>query len=125
MVIIIEGWETTPLQFLLVKEVKKVNNNKNLPSGIKLAIKTAKDVLILDKKISVVGLAGKVESIYYISFCTPNFRKTSKDLFKIIYYSKSGLIKFEETCYGDDVIKRLSQIKKGIIDLRALWEEGD
>lgn len=97
-----------------------MNNDKNLPSGIKLAIKTAKDVLILDKKISVVGLTGKVESIYYISFCTPNFRKTSKDLFKIIYYSKSGLIKFEETCYGDDVIKRFSQIKKGIIDLRAL-----
>ena len=120
MVIIIEGWETTPLQFLLVKEVKKVNNNKNLPSGIKLAIKTAKDVLILDNKISVFSLAGKMESIYYISFCIPNFRKTSKDLFKIIYYNKLGLIKFEETCYGDEVVKRFSQIKKGIIDLRHM-----
>ena len=100
-------------------------NDKTLPAGIKFAIKTAKDVLILDNKISVVGLAGKMESIYYISFCTPNFQKTSKDLFKIIYYNKLGLIKFEETCYGDEVIKRLSQIKGGIIDLRALWEEGD
>ena len=97
-----------------------MNNDKNLSSGIKLAIKTAKDVLILDKKISVFGLTGNKESIYYISFCTPNFRKTSKGLFKIIYYNKLGLIKFEETCYGDDVIKRLSQIKGGIIDLRAL-----
>lgn len=97
-----------------------MNNDKTLPSGIKLAIKTAKDVLILDNKISVVGLAGKMESIYYISFCIPNFRKTSEDLFKIIYYNKLGLIKFEETCYGDDVIKRLSQIKKGVIDLRDM-----
>ena len=100
-------------------------NDKTLHAGIKHAIKTAKDVLILDNKISIIGLAGKMESIYYISFCTPNFQKTSKDLFKIIYYNKLGLIKFEETCYGDEVIKRLSQLKGGIIDLRALWEEGD
>ena len=94
-------------------------NDKTLPAGIKHAIKTAKDVLILDNKISVVGLAGKMESIYYISFCTPNFRKTSKDLFKITYYSKLGLIKFEETCHKGKAIKRLSQLKGGIIDLRA------
>ena len=94
-------------------------NDKTLPAGIKLAIRTTKDVLILDKKISVVGLAGKMESIYYISFCFANF-KTNKGLLKITYYSKLGLIKFEETCYGDEVIKRLSQLKGGIIDLRAL-----
>lgn len=97
-----------------------MNNDKTLQSGIKLAIKTAKDVLILDNKISVVGLSGNKESIYYVSFCTPNFRKTSKDLFKITYYNKSGLIKFEETCYRADVVKRLSQLKGGIIDLKAL-----
>lgn len=95
-------------------------NDKTLPAGIKHAIKMAKDVLILDNKISVFGLSGKMESIYYISFCVPNFRKTSKNLFKIIYYNKLGVIKFEETCYGDEMVKRLSQIKKGVIDLRAL-----
>lgn len=93
-------------------------NNKTLPTGIKHATQMGKDVLILDNKISVFGLAGKMESIYYISFCIPNFRKTSKDLFKIIYYNKLGLIKFEETCYGNEMVKRLSQIKKGVIDLR-------
>lgn len=93
---------------------------KFFPPGVELAIKMAKDVLILDNKISVVGLGGKMESIYYISFCIPNFRKTSKDLFKIIYYNKLGLIKFEETCYGDEVVKRFSQIKKGVIDLRDM-----
>lgn len=93
-------------------------NNKTLPTGIKHETQIGKDVLILDNKISVFGLAGKMESIYYISFCIPNFRKTSKDLFKIIYYNKLGLIKFEETCYGDKMVKRLSQIKKGVIDLR-------
>ena len=93
---------------------------KFFPPGVELAIKMAKDVLILDNKISVVGLGGKMESIYYISFCIPNFRKTSKDLFKIIYYNKIGLIKFEETCYGDEVVKRFSQIKKGVIDLRDM-----
>ena len=95
-------------------------NDKTLPPGIKLAIKMTKDVLILDNKISIIENKRKMESIYYISFCTPNFQKTSKDLFKIIYYNKLGLIKFEETCYGDEVIKRLSQLKGGIIDLRAL-----
>ena len=93
---------------------------KFFPPGVELAIKMAKDVLILDNKISVVGLGGKMESIYYISFCIPNFRKTSKDLFKIIYYNKLGLIKFEETCYGDEVVKRFSQSKKGVIDLRDM-----
>lgn len=94
-------------------------NDKTLPTGIKHAIKTAKDVLILNSKISVFGLAGKMESIYYISFCFANY-KTNKDLFKITYYNKLGLIKFEETCYGDEMIKRLSQIKKGVIDLRDM-----
>ena len=88
-----------------------MSNGKNLPAGIKLAIKMAKDVLILNSKISVFGLAGKMESIYYISFCFANY-KTNKDLFKITYYNKLGLIKFEETCYGDEIVKRLSQIKK-------------
>lgn len=92
-------------------------NDKTLPAGIKLAIKTAKDVLILDKKISIVGLAGKVESIYYVSFCFANF-KTNKGLLKITYYSKLGLIKFEETCHKDKAVKRLSQLKEKIIDLR-------
>ena len=92
-------------------------NDKTLPAGIKHAIKTAKDVLILDNKISIIGLAGKVESIYYVSFCFAN-SKTNKDLLKITYYSKLGLIKFEETCYGDEMIKRLSQLKGKIIDLR-------
>ena len=95
-------------------------NDKTLPTGIKYAIKTAKDVLILDNKISVFGLTGKMESIYYISFCFPNFRKTSKNLFKIIYYNKLGVIKFKETCYGDEIVKRLSQIKKGVIGLRDM-----
>lgn len=94
-------------------------NDKTLPTGIKHAIKTAKDVLILNSKISVFGLAGKMESIYYISFCFANY-KTNKDLFKITYYNKLGLIKFEETCYGDEMIKRLSQIKKRVIDLRDM-----
>lgn len=94
-------------------------NDTTLPPGIKLAIKMAKDVLILDNKISVVGLAGKVESIYYVSFCFAN-SKTNKGLLKITYYSKLGLIKFEETCYGDEMIKRLSQIKKRVIDLRDM-----
>lgn len=96
-----------------------MSNGKNLPAGIKLAIKMAKDVLILNSKISVFGLAGKMESIYYISFCFANY-KTNKDLFKITYYNKLGLIKFEETCYGDEMVKRLSQIKKGVIDLRDM-----
>lgn len=96
-----------------------MSNGKNLPAGIKLAIKMAKDVLILNSKISVFGLAGKMESIYYISFCFANY-KTNKDLFKITYYNKLGLIKFEETCYGDEIVKRLSQIKKGVIDLRDM-----
>ena len=99
-------------------------NDKTFPPGIKLAIKMAKDVLILNSKISIIGLAGKVESIYYVSFCFANF-KTNKELLKITYYSKLGLIKFEETCHKDKAIKRLSQLKGGIIDLRALWEEGD
>lgn len=92
-------------------------NDKTLPAGIKLAIKMAKDVLILNSKISIIGLAGKMESIYYVSFCFAN-PKTNKGLLKITYYSKLGLIKFEETCYGDEMVKRLSQIKKGVIDLR-------
>lgn len=92
-------------------------NDKTLPPGIKLAIKMAKDVLILDNKISIIGLAGKMESIYYVSFCFANF-KTNKGLLKITYYSKLGLIKFEETCHKDKVIKRLSQLKEKIIDLR-------
>lgn len=96
-----------------------MSNGKNLPAGIKLTIKMAKDVLILNSKISVFGLAGKMESIYYISFCFANY-KTNKDLFKITYYNKLGLIKFEETCYGDEIVKRLSQIKKGVIDLRDM-----
>lgn len=92
-------------------------NDKTLPAGIKLAIKMAKDVLILNSKISIIGLTGKVESIYYISFCfaTP---KTNKGLLKITYYSKLGLIKFEETCHKDKAVKRLSQLKENIIDLR-------
>ena len=92
-------------------------NDKTLPPGIKLAIKMAKDVLILDNKISIIGLAGKMESIYYVSFCFVNF-KTNKELLKITYYSKLGLIKFEETCHKDKAIKRLSQLKGKIIDLR-------
>ena len=92
-------------------------NDKTFPPGIKLAIKMAKDVLILDNKISVFGLTGKMESIYYISFCFANF-KTNKGLLKITYYSKLGLIKFEETCHKDKAIKRLSQLKGKIIDLR-------
>ena len=92
-------------------------NGTTLPPGIKLAIKMAKDVLILDNKISVVGLAGKVESIYYVSFCFAN-SKTNKGLLKITYYSKLGLIKFEEICHKDKAIKRLSQLKEKIIDLR-------
>lgn len=90
---------------------------KFLPPGVDLAIKMAKDVLILDNKISIIGLAGKMESIYYVSFCFANF-KTNKGLLKITYYSKLGLIKFEETCYKDKAIKRLSQLKGKIIDLR-------
>lgn len=92
-------------------------NDKTLPPGIKLAIKMTKDVLILDNKISIIGLAGKIESIYYVSFCFANF-KTNKGLLKITYYSKLGLIKFEETCHKDKAIKRLSQPKENIIDLR-------
>ena len=92
-------------------------NDKTFPPGIKLAIKMAKDVLILNSKISIIGLAGKVESIYYVSFCFANF-KTNKELLKITYYSKLGLIKFEETCHKDKAIKRLSQLKGKIIDLR-------
>lgn len=92
-------------------------NDKTLPPGIKLAIKMTKDVLILDNKISIIGLAGKIESIYYVSFCFANF-KTNKGLLKITYYSKLGLIKFEETCHKDKAIKRLSQLKRKIIDLR-------
>lgn len=92
-------------------------NDKTLPAGIKLAIKTAKDVLILDNKISVVGLTGKVESVYYVSFCFSNF-KMNKGLLKITYYSKSGLIKFEEICHKNKAVKRLSQLKEKIIDLR-------
>ena len=92
-------------------------NDKTLPPGIKLAIKMTKDVLILDNKISIIGLAGKIESIYYVSFCFSNF-KTNKGLLKITYYSKLGLIKFEETCHKDKAIKRLSQFKGKIIDLR-------
>ena len=92
-------------------------NDTTLPAGIKLAIKMAKDVLILNSKISIIGLAGKMESIYYISFCFAN-SKTNKDLLKITYYSKLGLIKFEETCHKDKAIKRLSQLKEKIIDLR-------
>ena len=38
--------------------------------------------------------------------------KTNKGLLKITYYSKLGLIKFEETCHKDKVIKRLSQLKE-------------
>ena len=76
-------------------------NDKTLPPGIKLAIKMTKDVLILDNKISIIGLAGK-----------------KKELLKITYYSKLGLIKFEETCHKDKAIKRLSQLKGKIIDLR-------
>ena len=91
---------------------------KFLPPGVDLAIKMAKDVLILDDKISVVGLAGKMESIYYVSFCFTNF-KTNKGLLKITYYSKLGLTKFEEICHKDKAVKRLSQLKGGIIDLRA------
>ena len=94
-------------------------NDKVLPTGIKHAIKTAKDVLILANKIFVFALAGKMESIYYVSFCFANY-KTNKDLFKIIYYNKLGVIKFKETCYGDEMVKRLSQIKKGVIDLRDM-----
>ena len=94
-----------------------MNNDKILPSGIKLAIKMTKDVLILDNKISIIGLAGKIESIYYVSFYFSNF-KTNKGLLKITYYSKLGLIKFEETCHKDKAIKRLSQLKGKIIDLR-------
>ena len=90
---------------------------KFLPPEVDLAIKLAKDVLILDNKISIIGLAGKMESIYYISFCFANF-KTNKGLLKITYYSKLGLIKFEETCHKDKAIKRLSQLKGKIIDLR-------
>ena len=90
---------------------------KFLPPEVDLAIKLAKDVLILDNKISIIGLAGKMESIYYISFCFANF-KTNKGLLKITYYSKLGLIKFEETCHKDKAIKRLSQLKEKIIDLR-------
>ena len=92
-------------------------NGKTLPPGINLAIKMAKDVLILDNKISIIGLTGKMESIYYVSFCFANF-KTNKGLLKITYYSKLGLIKFEETCHKDKAIKRLSQLKGKIIDLR-------
>ena len=92
-------------------------NDKTFPPGIKLAIKMAKDVLILNSKISIIGLTGKVESIYYVSFCFANF-KTNKELLKITYYSKLGLIKFEETCHKDKAIKRLSQLKGKIIDLR-------
>ena len=92
-------------------------NDKTFPPGIKLAIKMAKDVLILNSKISIIGLVGKVESIYYVSFCFANF-KTNKELLKITYYSKLGLIKFEETCHKDKAIKRLSQLKGKIIDLR-------
>ena len=92
-------------------------NDKTLPPGIKLAIKMTKDVLILDNKISIIGIAGKIESIYYVSFCFANF-KTNKGLLKITYYSKLGLIKFEETCHKDKAIKRLSQLKGKIIDLR-------
>ena len=92
-------------------------NDKTLPPGIKLAIKMTKDVLILDNKISIIGLAGKIESIYYVSFCFANF-KTNKGLLKITYYSKLGLIKFEETCHKDKAIKRLSQLTRKIIDLR-------
>ena len=92
-------------------------NDKTLPPGIKLAIKMTKDVLILDNKISIIGLAGKIESNYYVSFCFANF-KTNKGLLKITYYSKLGLIKFEETCHKDKAIKRLSQLKGKIIDLR-------
>ena len=92
-------------------------NDKTLPPGIKLAIKMTKDVLILQNKISVVGLTGNKESIYYISFCFANF-KTNKGLLKITYYSKLGLTKFEETCHKDKAIKRLSQLKEKIIDLR-------
>ena len=96
-------------------------NDKTFPPGIKLAIKMAKDVLILNSKISIIGLAGKVESIYYVSFCFANF-KTNKELLKITYYSKLGLIKFEETCHKDKAIKRLSQLKGKIIDLRIPWD---
>ena len=96
-------------------------NDKTFPPGIKLAIKMAKDVLILDNKISIIGLAGKIESIYYVSFCFANF-KTNKGLLKITYYSKLGLIKFEETCHKDKAIKRLSQLKGKIIDLRIPWD---
>ena len=85
-------------------------NDKTLPSGIKHAIKTAKDVLILDNKISIIGLAGKMESIYYISFCFANF-KTNKGLMKNKYYNKLGLIKFEETCHKNKAIKRHFQLK--------------
>ena len=92
-------------------------NDTTLPAGIKLAIKMTKDVLILDNKISIIGLAGKVESIYYVSFCFAN-SKTNKELLKITYYSKLGLIKFEETCHKDKAIKRLFQLKEKIIDLR-------
>lgn len=92
-------------------------NNKTLPTGVKHATQTGKDVLILDNKISIIGLSGKMESIYYISFCFANF-KTNKGLLKITYYSKLGLIKFEETCHKDKAIKRLSQLKEKIIDLR-------
>ena len=77
------------------------------------------DVLILDNKLSVVGLTGNKESIYYVSFCFAN-SKTNKGLLKITYYSQLGLIKFEETCHEYKAIKRLSKIKGGIIDLRAL-----
>lgn len=94
-----------------------MNNDKNLPTGIKHATQMGKDVLILDNKISVFGLSGNKESIYYVSFCFANY-KTNKGLLKITYYNKAGLIKFEEICHKDKAIKRLSQLKEKIIDLR-------
>ena len=75
------------------------------------------DVLILDNKLSVVGLTGNKESIYYVSFCFAN-SKTNKGLLKITYYNKLGLIKFEEICNKDKAAKRLSQLKEKTIDLR-------
>ena len=50
-------------------------NDKTLPAGVKLAIKTAKDVLILDNKISVVGLAGKNGKHLLYFFLYPKFSK--------------------------------------------------
>lgn len=96
-----------------------MDSNKTFPTGIQRAIQAGKDVLILNDEISVLSLAGKMQSICYMSFCSPS-RKINKKLFKITYYNKLGFTKFEEICYEDMVIKRFSQLKYGLINLRAL-----